>query len=90
MKVAYIRDGYAECIFIDSHGAVRIRFVHVGQIRPMWQALQPRSLWPEVTQLDQIANEREERQILREKEEARRSAKRAKRSNKIKRKAVPA
>jgi hypothetical protein len=90
MKVAFIKDSYAECVFIDSHGVVRTRFVHVASLQPMWQALQPRSLWPEITRLDQIANDREERQILREKEDARRSAKKAKRSNKIKRRVAPA
>jgi uncharacterized protein YodC (DUF2158 family) len=90
MKVAHIgTDGMAECIFVDSNGDIRHRFHHVDNLTPMWLSLQPRSAWPEITQLDQIANQREERLALQAKEAERRASKKSKRSNKIKRR-VPA
>jgi uncharacterized protein YodC (DUF2158 family) len=83
-------DGQAECLVIDSRGGIRHRFFHVDQLVPLWLSLQPKSLWPEITQVDLIANQREEMLELHAKEERRRAARKSKRSRKVKRKPVAA
>lgn len=91
MKVAVIDHGVAECVFYDSNGIPRLRYVPIERLQPMWQSLQPRSLWPEISQGDQIASEREERLAADAKEAERRASKKQRRSRKIKRRrAVPA
>lgn len=82
-------DGQAECLLIDGRGDIRHRYYHIDQLTPLWLSLQPKSCWPEITQLDLIANQREEMLDLQAKEGRRRAAKKGKRSNRLKR-AVPA
>lgn len=91
MKVADISDGIARCILVDSEGRIHRRFHHVDQLSPLWLSLQPKSLWPEITQIDVIAIEHEEEVAAAQRKAQRRAGKKAKRSNKIKRRApVPA
>jgi hypothetical protein len=87
MKVIEVSDGVARCILVDSEGRIRRRFHHINQLSPLWLSLQPKSCWPEITAVDQIADEREERLALEAKERERRASKKSKRSNKIKRRA---
>jgi hypothetical protein len=89
MKVVNLSDGIAKCILVDSSGFIRRRFHPVDDLTPLWLSLQPRSLWPEITQVDILSIDKEERAAAASKKERQRLAKRAKRSNKIKRR-VPA
>jgi hypothetical protein len=85
MKLIAVRHGIAECLLIDHEGRVRLRFHHIDHLSPMRLALQPRSLWAEVRQLDLIEIEEEERKAKAERRARRKAATKAKRSNKIKR-----
>jgi uncharacterized protein YodC (DUF2158 family) len=85
MKVVDISNNVAECIWIDGNGAIRRRFHYLDQLTPFWMTMGAKSLWPDITQIDLIAIEQEERQAVTERQATRRAAKRARRSNKIKR-----
>jgi hypothetical protein len=85
MKILGFHGEVAECVQVDGNGFIRRRYHPIRQLTPMVNSLQPRSLWPEITRLDQVANDREERRALAQKEAARKAKKKAKRSNKIRR-----
>jgi hypothetical protein len=85
MKVVKLgNDGIAECLLIDGDGIARFHFVPVEQLKPMWQSLQPRSLWPETNAADLLEVEREERVAKEAALLKKKRARRARRSNKIK------
>ena len=86
MKIIDISDGIAECIWIDGNGGIRRRFHVVRDLIPMWMSLGPQSLWPEITDLDLLEIEEEERRAKLERALKAKASKKAKRSNKIKRK----
>lgn len=84
-------DGIAKCLFIDNDGFVQDRFIYFSHLKPMRDALQPRSRWPESGHLDLIEIEREERAAAEARRLQRRAARKAKRSNKLTRRVmVPA
>ena len=85
MKVINITNGIAECWWIDGSGSVRTRFHDVSQLTPMWMSLGPKSLWPEVTQLDLIEIEKEEQAAVEDRKARKKAAVKSKRSNKAKR-----
>jgi hypothetical protein len=85
MKVIAITNDIAECWWIDGNGVVRRRFYSLEQLTPMWMSLGPKCLWPDTTQLDLIAIEKEQRLIEEAKRAAKRASKKASRSNKTKR-----
>lgn len=87
MKVVGISGGVVECVLVDGNGIIRRRYHSADQLSPLWLSLQPKSLWPEITQIDVMAIEREEREATEAKQAERRAAKKSRRSNKIKRKA---
>lgn len=88
MKLVGVDAGEAECIWIDSEGSIRRRFCDASRLTPMWMTLGPKSLWPEGGNLDAVEIAREERAAASEKSRERKAAKKARRSNKTKRKAV--
>lgn len=84
MKVIDISEGVAECIWIDGAGKICRRFHDVDQLTPFWMSLGPKSLWPDITQIDLIEIEKEERQAAADRKASRKAAKKSRRSNKIK------
>lgn len=88
MKVVDISDGIAECLWIDGNGTIRRRFHSVGDLVPMWMSLGPQSLWPEITDLDLIEIEEEERRAKIERALKAKASRKSKRSHKVKRKAA--
>src|SRR5713101_5728596 len=84
MKIVGLSDGIAKCVMIDSRGFIQRRFHPVDDLVPMWLSFQPKSLWPEITQADILAVDREEQAAAAEKSEKQRLAKRGKRSYRIK------
>ncbi len=85
MKVVGISGDVVECVLVDGNGIIRRRYHSADQLSPLWLSLQPKSLWPEITQLDVMAIAREEREATEAKKAERRAAKKSRRSNKIKR-----
>lgn len=86
--IRYTGDGAAECIWIDGNGVIRRRYHHVDQLTPLWMSLGPKSLWPDMTQLDLVAIEKEERQAAAARRAARKASRKSRRSNKIKSRTV--
>jgi hypothetical protein len=87
MKVAAVHeDGTVECLQIDSNGVPRIHFVHVDQLRPMWQSLQPHSLWPPTNNFDESELAKEEAAAKAAKRAGAKTCRKAKRSMKVRRK----
>lgn len=88
MKVVDMAEGIAECIWIDGAGRIRRRFHDVEQLVPFWMSLGPKSLWPDMSQIDLVAIEKEERQAAEARRAARKASRKARRSNKIKSRTV--
>lgn len=83
MKLVQIEDGIGECLLIDGEGVVRRRFVSVTSLNTVRESLRPKSLWPEISHVDLLAIEEEER-IARNAKRAERS--KTKKSLRLKRK----
>lgn len=88
MKVIDISDDVAECIWIDGNGVIRHRFHDIGHLMPMWMSLGPKSLWPEGGNLSEVEAEKEERAAVAARRAKAAVSRKAKRSNRIKRKAA--
>lgn len=86
MKVVDISNDIAECVWIDGNGVIRRRFHEIDHLTPFWMSLGPKSLWPDMSQIDLIEIEREERAAAAQRKAQRDAAKKAKKSNKLKRK----
>lgn len=85
MKVVrYVGDGTAECVWIDGNGIIRHRLHTIDSLLPMWMSLGPKSLWPDISQIDLIEIEREEREAKDVRRAARKASRKARRSNKLK------
>ena len=85
MKViSYIGYGTVECVWVDGNGVIRRRPHASDSLTPMWMSLGPKSLWPDMSQVDLIAIEKEERVAADERRAARKASRKARRSNKIK------
>lgn len=80
-------DGMARCLLIDDDGVVQDRFIYFRQLRPMREVFQPRTCWKETGQFDLIEIEREERAAAESRRLQRRAARKARPSNKLKRRA---
>ncbi len=75
----------ATCVFVDSNGSIRKRSCFLDQLTPLWLSLSPKTTWPDTSQIDLIAIEKEERQAAGARKAARQAARKARRSNRIKR-----
>ena len=78
-------DGVAECLVIDADGVIRRHFHYAKHLRPMREVFQPRTCWKETNSSDLFEIEREERAAAETRRLKRRAARKAKRSNKVKR-----
>lgn len=85
MRVVQIVDGVAECLVIDGDGVIRRHFHYAKGLRPMREVFQPRTCWKETNSFDLLEIEREERAAAEARRQQRRTARKAKRSSKIKR-----
>ena len=74
------------CWFVDGAAVLRNRFFDIDSLTPLEVSLSPKSTWPEVHHLDLLEIEEEERRAAEERKVAKRKARRAKRSLKLKRK----
>jgi uncharacterized protein YodC (DUF2158 family) len=86
MLVASFHGPMVQCWFVDGAAVLRKRFYDIDSLTPLEVSLSPKSLWPDITQLDLLEIEAEERKAREEAKIAKRKAKRAKRSQKLKRK----
>ncbi|WP_194482490.1 hypothetical protein [Bradyrhizobium sp. CCBAU 53338] len=81
--------GTATCVFVDSNGAIRKRSCLVGQLTPLWLSLSPKTTWPDISQIDVITIEKEERDAASARKAtraaSRKAARKARRSNRIRR-----
>ncbi|MCA6103938.1 hypothetical protein [Bradyrhizobium australafricanum] len=77
--------GTATCVFVDSNGSIRKRSCFLDQLTPLWLSLSPKTTWPDTSQIDQISIEKEEREAAAARKVARQAARKARRSNRIKR-----
>ena len=84
MRVLDVFHDMVRCVIVDGHGRIRQRFHYSHDLQPLWLSLQPRSLWPDPGQLDALEIEQEERAAAASKKARTASAKKSKRSNKIK------
>lgn len=78
-------DGVAECLVVDGDGVIRRHFHFANGLRPMREVFQPRTCWRETNGFDLIEIEREELAAAESRRLQRKSARKAKPSNKIKR-----
>jgi hypothetical protein len=85
LLVAVTADGEGDCLHVDNAGRVRHRFYPIDDLLPLWRSLQPRSTWPEITNLDVAAIEREERAAAADRMRKLRAARKARKSPKVKR-----
>lgn len=89
MKVVDIDGDTAALKFIDIDGEVRLRFASVASLTSLWAATRPRAVWPEGGDLDVLLAEQQEREAAAIKKAERKvrekAARKARRSNKIKR-----
>jgi hypothetical protein len=79
-------DGIAECLVVDGDGIIRRHFHHARNLRAMRDVFQPRTCWPETSSFDLVDIEKEELAAALSRRLQRNTARKAKRSNKIKRK----
>ncbi len=85
MRIVDLFNGMARCISVDQHGTLRQHFHYVGDLMPLEVVIGARSTWPQMTHLDLREIEEEERAALAERKARDKSARKARRSNKIKR-----
>ena len=55
MRVANVFRDLARCIYVDEHGRIHQRFCYLDELEPFWLASGPRSLWPEISELPELA-----------------------------------
>jgi uncharacterized protein YodC (DUF2158 family) len=87
MKIIDTDRGEARCIWFDQRGAVHVRRFDMDRLNPFWLSTGPKSLWPDITQIDLIAIEKEEREAAESRKAGRKAARKQRRSNKTKRRA---
>lgn len=85
MKIISRWNDQAHCVWVDQRGVIHRRDFDVNRLSPFWLTIGPRTTWPEITQIDLIAIDREERKAASAREASKKAAKRARRSNKLKR-----
>jgi uncharacterized protein YodC (DUF2158 family) len=85
MKIVDKRNGEARCVWFDQRGSIHSQYFEMDRLSPFWLSTSPKSLWPDITQIDLIAIEQEERVAAKVRKVNRRNSKKAKRSNKISR-----
>ena len=82
MRLVDICRGIGRCLLIDLDGRLVERFYYMTHLEPMRTAMRPRSLWPEVTRIDQIEFEREVERAAEARRQQRSTAKTAKKAKK--------
>lgn len=88
MRVLQTFHDFTRCVWIDGHGNIRSRWFESDRLMSIEAAYRPRSLWPEPGQLEALETEREEQAARTEAVAAKAAARKAKRSNKIRRTAA--
>lgn len=84
MRVMDVFHDMVRCIMVDGHGRIHQRFYYDHELTPLWLTLQPKSLWPDPGQLDAVEIEKEEQQARARRKLKAATAKKSRRSNKIK------
>ncbi|KIZ41440.1 MULTISPECIES: hypothetical protein [Rhodopseudomonas] len=82
-------DGMARCLVVDDDGVIRHCTVYPNNLRAMRDVFRPRTCWRETNSFDLVEIEKEERAAAESRRLQRKSARKAKRSNKIKRGKAP-
>ncbi|WP_246783594.1 hypothetical protein [Bradyrhizobium sp. CCBAU 21365] len=85
MKIIDQSHGEAQCVWFDNRGTVHRRSFDVDSLAPLRLVVSPRSTWPEITQIDVIQIEKEQRDVAASRRSARAAARKSRRSNRIKR-----
>jgi uncharacterized protein YodC (DUF2158 family) len=83
MKIVGERSGEARCVYFDQTGAIHSRYVNFDRLTPFWLSTGPKSLWPDITQIDMIEIEREERDARLARKAAKKLSRKSRRSNRI-------
>lgn len=84
MKIVDKSHGEAQCVWFDNRGAVHHRSFDMDSLSPLHLVVSPRSTWPDITQIDLIEIEKEERAAAASRKAANKAARKQRRSNKIK------
>lgn len=84
MRILDVFHDMVRCVAIDSHGRVHQHFCYDHELTPMWLTFQPRTLWPDPGHLDALEIEREEREAAAQRKARAATARKSRRSLKIK------
>ena len=85
MKIVDKDRGEARCVWFDNRGAIHHRNFDMDRLSPLHLVVGPKSTWPDITQVDLIQIEKEEREAAQARRVSRKAARKARRSLRIKR-----